>query len=235
MTLAQDTALVFDTDGTLLDARDAVVDAVAEGLDGTYRHFGLTPPPPDKTRIAAAIGLPAARFFRAAWPGGSVPAELSDRFAGEFEIRSTRAEVAALRRGAVSLFPGVEEVLTRLAERGHPLLLFSNACAPYFDAVVEVHGLTRWFARTLSLEEAARRRLARDKTGMVRHLAGNHAAAVVIGDRIHDIEAGRSAGARTVGCLWGFGDETELAGADWRIAEPADLLDLPLARDAATD
>jgi phosphoglycolate phosphatase-like HAD superfamily hydrolase len=228
--MACDTALIFDTDGTLLDARDAIVDAVAEGLADTYRHFDLPPPPTDRARILAAIGLPASRFFREASPAGTVPDELTDRFAGEFEVRSTRAEVAALRRGAVALFPGVEETLAHLAERGHPLLLFSNASAPYFDAVVEVHGLHRFFRRSLSLEEAVRQRAARDKTGMVRHLVADHPRAVVIGDRVHDVEAGRAAGARTVGCLWGFGEPGELSEADWLADEPAGLLALPLTR-----
>lgn len=227
--LAQRTALVFDTDGTLLDARAAVVDAVAEGLEETYRHFGLAPPAPDRARIAAAIGLPSTRYFREAYPPGTVPPALADQFAGEFEVRSTRCEVSALRRGASTLFPGVEETLARLRERGHPLMLYSNAQAPYFEAVVGVHRLQRFFDRALSLEHAVRRRVARDKTGMVRHLCAGFPRAVVIGDRAHDVEAGRACGAATVGCLYGFGGETELAGADWRIESPAAILELPLA------
>jgi len=232
--LPQRVALVFDTDGTLLDARAAVIDAVAAGLTETYLHFGLPADAVDRSRLAAAIGLPASRFFREACRPGSVPAELSDRFACEFELRSTRAEVAALRSGQTALFPGVEETLGKLADRGHPLLLFSNATAPYFEAVVETHGLDRFFARALSLEQAVRLRLARDKTGMVRHLASDHQAAVVIGDRVHDIEAGRAAGARTVGCLYGFGSETELAEADWVVRSFGELLALPLAEQVSS-
>ena len=233
--MAARTALVFDTDGTLLDARAAVVDAVAQGLAETYRHFELAPPEIDRRRIADAIGLPSSRYFREAYPPGTVPAALEDRFAGEFEVRSTRCEVEALRRGASHLYPGVEDMLAALQARGHPLMLFSNAQAPYFEAVLAAHGLRRFFARALSLEQAVRRRLARDKTGMVRHLCADFARAVVIGDRVHDIEAGRAAGARTVGCLYGFGSETELAAADWRVECPAAILDLPLAADATAD
>ncbi len=235
MGLAQRTVLVFDTDGTLLDARSAVVDAVAEGLGETYRHFDLPVPALDRDRIAAAIGLPSSRFFRDVYPPASVPAELTDRFVGEFEVRSTRCEVAALRRGATELFAGVEETLARLRERGHPLMLFSNAQASYFDAVVETHGLRRFFDRALSLEEAVRRRVARDKAGMVRHLCDAFPRAVVIGDRVHDVEAGRACGAKTVGCLYGFGDQDELAAADWRVSVPSSILDLPLAARESAD
>jgi phosphoglycolate phosphatase len=221
-------ALIFDTDGTLLDARSAVVDAVAAGLAETYRRFGLPVPATDRDRIAGAIGLPSAAYYRAAFPPGTVPTGLSDRFAAEFEVHSTRAEVAALRSGATELYPGAEATLARLAERGHPLLLMSNAGSTYFDTVVAVHGLRRFFRRTLSLEEAERRGWAQDKHGMVRHLLVGGGAGIVIGDRAHDLEAGRAAGARTVGCLYGFGDPAELADADWRITSLAELIELPL-------
>lgn len=226
-------ALAFDMDGTLLDGRAAVIDAVADGLAQTYRHFSLTPPPLDRDLIAGAIGLPTSIFFRRAYPPGSVPTEIADAFAGEFEVRSTRAEVAALLRGQTSLYAGVEAMLSALAAQEHELALYSNASEPYFEAVLAAHGLRRWFTRALCLEQAVRRRLARDKKQLVRHLVGGHGAALVIGDRVHDIEAGRAAGARTVGCRYGFGRPEELAGADWCIDAPAELLELPPVARAA--
>jgi len=229
---ALDVALVFDMDGTLLDGREAVVNAVAEGLHETYRHFNLPVPTIDHDRIAAAIGLPTPTFFRAATDPGTVPPELIDRFVGEFEVRSTRAEVAALQRGETDLFAGAEHTLQALVDRGHPLALFSNANDPYFEAVVETHELRRFFHQAISLESAVRQRLARNKAGIVRHLADQHAQAVVIGDRVHDIEAGRSAGALTVGCLYGFGKPEELRSADWTINSLPELLELPLTKSA---
>lgn len=226
--MSQDVALVFDMDGTLLDGREAVVDAVAEGLHETYRHFNLPVPDIDRSRIATAMGLPTPTFFRAACDLETVPADLVDRFIGEFEVRSTRAEVAALQRGETDLYDGAEETLSALVKRGHPLSLFSNANDPYFEAVVTAHGLERFFAQTVSLEHAVRQRLARNKAGIVKHLAGRYPQTVVIGDRVHDIEAGRSAGARTVGCLYGFGAPEEFVAADWTISKLPELLDLPL-------
>jgi phosphoglycolate phosphatase len=228
--LHADVALVFDMDGTLLDGRKAVVDAVVTGLHETYRHFNLPIPDIDRNRIAAAIGLPTPTFFHAACDLDTLPPDLVDRFIGEFEVRSTRAEVAALERGETDLYEGTEETLSILVERGHPLSLFSNANNPYFEAVVKAHGLRRFFRQTVSLENAVRRRLARNKTGIVRHLAGKHTQTVVIGDRVHDIEAGRSAGARTVGCLYGFGTPEEFTSADWTISKLPELLDLPLSK-----
>jgi len=220
--------VIFDTDGTLMDGRHAIVDAVAEGLLATYAHFQLPVPAPDRERISLAMGLPSSTFFRTAFDPATVPAELRDPFAGEFEVQSTRAEVAALRRGESCLYDGAEETLTTLRERGYDLALFSNASEPYFQAVIEVHGLDRWFSRALSLEHAVRRRVARHKPGMVRHLARGYADVVVVGDRIHDIEAGRALGARTIGCRYGFGEPDEFARADWTVGGLREILDLPL-------
>jgi phosphoglycolate phosphatase len=223
--------LIFDTDGTLVDARSAVVDAVCEALTDTYGHFLLPSPPPARERVCAAMGLPAPEFFRACFAPDSVPPAVQAAFAAEFEVRSLRAEVAALRRGAGRLYDGVEETLARLREQGHRLVLFSNAAEPYFRAVVDVYDLDRYFAQTLSLEAAVSRRLARHKAGMARYLAQG-APSVVVGDRVHDIDAGRAAGARTVGCLYGFGVPGEFQDADWQITAPVDLLGLPLSAPA---
>jgi phosphoglycolate phosphatase len=227
--LAQEVAIVFDMDGTLLDGRQAVVEAVATGLAETYQHFCLQEPTIDRSRIAACIGLPTGSFYRTAYEKGTVPAELRDRFVAEFEVRSTRNEVAALRRGEGTLFGGAESTLQTLAERGHPLLLFSNANHPYFAAVVEAHSLDRFFNQALSLENAVRHRVARNKAGMVSHLVQSFPRSVVVGDRVHDIEAGIAAGARTVGCLFGFGGPEEFRQADWTVSSLPEILELPLA------
>jgi phosphoglycolate phosphatase len=49
---------------------------------------------------------------------------------------------------------------------------------------------------------------------------------VMVGDRHHDVEAGRAHGIRTVGVLWGMGDAFELAGADVLVETPAALAEV---------
>jgi len=228
MLLPSEVVLVFDTDGTLLDGRQAVVAAVAEGLINTYSHFNLQISNPDLARISDAIGLPATEFFSAAFDPDTVPASLQTQFAGEFEIHSTRAEVAAIECGKTNLYEGTEETLATLVKRGYPMALFSNANARYFETVVRVHRLDRFFEKTISLEKAIHTRLAHTKAEIVQHLAQGYPAAVVIGDRIHDIDAGKSAGASTVGCLFGFGKVSEFDQARWTINCPQEILELPL-------
>lgn len=230
-----DRVIVFDTDGTLMDGRVAVLDAVAHALAATYEHFELQLPVLDRERMGLAMGLPAPAFFRTAFDPATVPEELQHAFIAEFEVKSIRAEVAALRRGDSHLYPGVPEALDALAGQGFALALYSNTSRPYFDTVVEVHGLARWFSRTLCLEDAMRRRLARGKAGMVRHLSRGYRHVIVVGDRVHDIEAGQEAGAMTVGCRYGFGAPDELEDADWCIDQLSELQALPFCQDGSSD
>lgn len=230
-----DRIIVFDTDGTLMDGRVAVLDAVASALADTYEHFELPLPTLDHDRIGLAMGLPVTAFFHTAFDPATVPADLRHAFVGEFEVRSIRSEVATLRRGETHLYPGAIDALAFLRERGFALALYSNAARPYFDTVLEVHELGRWFNCTLCLEEAVRRRLARDKAGMVRHLSRGHRHVVVVGDRVHDIEAGQEAGAVTVGCRYGFGAQDEFDDAHWCIDELSELKTLPFVQAGTTD
>lgn len=219
---------LFDMDGTLLDSRAAVCDAVAAGLRRAYAEFDLPIAEPDRDLIADCMGLPTDLYFERAYPPATVPENLRPAFALAYGRHTADEEVVAIARGETRLYDGVDEALAELKRRGHELLLFSNAGEIYFDAVVEGHGLRRHFTRTLSLERARDEGIAADKTGMVRALVDDPARAVVVGDRAGDIEAGRAAGARTTGCLYGFGSRNELRAADWLVDGPLEWLGLPL-------
>jgi phosphoglycolate phosphatase len=219
--------LLFDMDGTLLDSRAAVVDAVADGLVDAYRHHDLPPATPDRDLIADCMGLPSREYFATAYPPGTVPSDLRDAFAETYGRLTAEHEVAAITGGRTALYPGVAETLAILKTR-HELILFSNAGAVYFRAVIAGHDLEVYFSNSLCIEEAVDQGVATDKAGMVRALVDDPAHAVVVGDRAGDIEAGRAAGARTVGCLHGFGSPAELQNADWLIDSLPGLLDLRL-------
>jgi phosphoglycolate phosphatase len=53
-------------------------------------------------------------------------------------------------------------------------------------------------------------------------------ACLMLGDRLHDIEAAKANAIRSIGALWGYGglDELEAAGADAVAATPGDVVKL---------
>jgi phosphoglycolate phosphatase-like HAD superfamily hydrolase len=217
---------LFDMDGTLLDSTAAVVDAVATGLTRAYAHHHLPPVEPDIALISRCMGLATHAYFEQAFPADSVPENLRSEFALSYGRFTAEEEVAAIDRGETRLYDGVAESLTALKSRGHTLLLFSNAGEIYFDAIIQGHDFKRWFTRTLCVERARREELAMDKNAMVRVMIDDPGNAIVIGDRIHDIDAGRLAGARTIGCLYGFGEASEFVTADWTVDSPAGWLNI---------
>ena len=139
---------LFDMDGTLLDSSAAVVDAVAAGLLRAYDHHGLAPAPADRSLISRCMGLPTDAYFRAAFAPDTVPESLREEFAVTYGHFTADAEEEAVSAGATRLYNAVPDALDALRAQGHRLLLFSNAGARYFRAIMAGHGLERWFERT---------------------------------------------------------------------------------------
>ncbi len=79
--------------------------------------------------------------------------------------------------------------------------------------ILKSFGLARWFRGIVgpareALYEPKPQTLAR---AVVLAEAGKHR--VMIGDRLHDIVAGKANGCRTIGVTWGIGSRAELVGA----------------------
>lgn len=62
---------------------------------------------------------------------------------------------------------------------------------------------------------------------MVRHVVESlrleRSETVIIGDRVHDIEAGRENGIFAVGAAWGYGTAEEFVAADYICESPANV------------
>jgi phosphoglycolate phosphatase len=48
----------------------------------------------------------------------------------------------------------------------------------------------------------------------------------MVGDRHHDVDAGRAHRLTTIGVLWGMGDRDELSQADHVVSTPEELVEL---------
>jgi phosphoglycolate phosphatase len=222
-------AVVYDLDGTLLDSRSAVVEAVAAGVRDVLERHGIVAVPPDPGRIRDAMGLPAPRYFRSILPGNL------HHLADEVQAAATRLEVEALAEGRGRLYPGAAALLHRLHEAGARQAVISNAQAPYFRAAVEHLGLTAVVEWTECFEDIPassddpKRVLL---TRALEQMAADAAETLMVGDRREDIAAGRALGCMTVGVTHGFGQRGELDLADHvfdRLESIAELLETPSA------
>jgi len=213
----------FDLDGCLIQSDAAIRDA----LDAAMRVLGLPAvcdeearrcvgPPLVRNliRIMAAYGLDVSSERGGSLLAGAVQAyreryvqvgyDLTAPVDGVVAMLDELARVLPMERTViVTAKPTVmsEALLERLGLRPR----FAAVYGGPLGVTVEEKPVT--LARALAEHRVAGR------------------AAVMIGDREHDVRAGRSCGTATVGVLWGAGERAELeqAGADHIVTAPAEL------------
>jgi phosphoglycolate phosphatase len=213
----------FDLDGCLIQSDAAIRDA----LDVAMAVLGL--PAVDDEEARRCIGPPLVMNLIRIMAAHGLDAS-TDRGATLLEdaVDGYRQRYVTV---GYELTEPVEGVIAMLDELAHALpvertVIVTAKPTAMSEALLVRLGLRSRFAAVyggplgVDVEEKPAT-LARALTAQ--RVAGG--AAVMIGDREHDVRAGRSCGTATVGVLWGAGgrDELERAGADHIVAAPAEL------------
>ena len=214
-------AVVFDLDGTLVDSRVAVIEAVSAGILEVTAEEGLPAPDIDPERLRSALGQPAPEYFR------TVLGETLGHLAPRVKEAATRHEVEAFASGRGRLFDGVLEALDTLRAHGLRLAAVSNAQAPYFDAALDHSGLAARLDHRECYEDLPADVSPPFKAALLRRalaaLGVDASETVMAGDRADDIEAGTALGCTTLAIGFGFGSPEELAGAHLHLSSFAEL------------
>jgi HAD superfamily hydrolase (TIGR01509 family) len=141
-------AVVFDMDGVLVDTEgywDAARRQVADESGGRWH--------PDATTDMMGMSAPEwSRYMHDELGVGAEPEEINRRVV---------AQVLERVEEGPPLLPGAADAVEGLAARW-PLGLASSANRPVIEAVLEVSGLARFFAATVSSEEVERGKPAPD-------------------------------------------------------------------------
>jgi len=133
--------------------------------------------------------------------------------------RITELELVAIaERGR--LFPGVRETLEALRDAGCRIALCTNGDRRYAELVLSSCGILDLFDALQTNDDAQTTKAKRVRELLTRV---EHDRAFMIGDRYHDVEAGRANGCTVVGAAYGYGGAEELATADLRIDRFTDL------------
>ncbi len=203
---------MFDLDGTLIDTKDDLAEAVNVTLD----RLGL--PRQDPRTLWSYVGHGGRVLLERAL--GAAHAPMLDRAVGIFMpwYREHLLDHSAL-------YPGMREVIDRLARDGATLSVLTNKPADMSAAIVAGVGLAARFPRIIGGDSLPVRKP--DPAGLRTLIADAgvpSAATLMIGDSAIDVATGRNAGVATCGVLWGFADRAvEEAGADVLIRLPAEL------------
>ncbi len=130
------------------------------------------------------------------------------------------------------VYPGIEDALKRLRDRGDTLFVATSKPEPFATRIIEHFRLADYFQRVWGSELNGTRS---DKASLIAHILDkeelNPKETVMVGDRFHDAVGARANGVIPVGVLWGYGNEQELETAQCKVLlrTPAELASFVIA------
>ncbi|MCI8659961.1 MAG: HAD family hydrolase [Lachnospiraceae bacterium] len=208
--------VLFDLDGTLTDSREGIINSIEYML----RFYGISVE--DRESLLPWLGPPLKDSLmkyhgfdeRTALEGVEKYREYFDR-QGIFENR---------------LFPGIEDMLFCLKEKGYVLLVATSKPEVAAVRVLKHFDLEKYFdyigGATLDDSRVKKGDVIRyvlEKCGVE-----DKSLATMVGDREHDIQGAKENGLKAVGVLYGYSAPGELAdaAADYLVNTPKDLVKL---------
>ena len=205
--------LLFDLDGTLTDPRPGIVRCMKHALD----RIGA--PCPSGDVLASFIGPSLRGTF-------ATLLDTSDRGLIERAMALYREEYGDAGLFENHVYNGVAQMLDHVRLITPALFVATLKLKAYADRIVHHLGLDRYFAGVYGSELEGR---FDDKIDLLAHLLATEGIsaerAIMIGDRAGDIVGARANRVRSIGVLWGYGSESELADAcaDGLCASPSEL------------
>ena len=211
-------AVLLDLDGTLSGSRP--------GIAASFRHTleTLGHDPATAGDLTWAVGPPiAVSLARLLEPFGDNRVDAA--------LTIYRARYSTVGLYDCTVYPGIVPLLDRLREAGMVLCIATSKRRDFAERVIDHLGL-RAYVRGVygALPEGG----LDHKQDLLAHILTVESltpdTCVMLGDRLHDIEAAKANAIRSIGALWGYGGRVELeaAGADAIAAEPADVARLVL-------
>ena len=199
-------AAIFDFDGVIIDSLRA-------RRDGHQRHA-------PGTRLPAAAGRRARTLHRPSHAEGVRRADGSQpraRRPSPAYVATYHEQFERVYLEQTRLVDGIAEVLRGLTI---PLGLATAKERRFVGPLLDRFGL--------EFDVISAPELAEPKSETVARALESLGArdAVVVGDRVYDVDAARANGLRVIGVTWGIGDRDELRGADLVVERPAELASL---------
>lgn len=197
-------AVLFDLDGTLINSIDHIIACWQETVR-TCLGREIT-----REELLPTLGRALLECFEEMAPGRSE------------EMREVyRAHQKSTHDTMVTLVPGTREALDRLRDAGLTLGVVTSKGLPVASEGLNLFGLMPYFSTLVTYEDTTRHKPnPAPLLVAVERLGIDPARMLYIGDAVVDIQAGKAAGMRTAGVLWGAGDRDSLI-----VAQPDYLFD----------
>ena len=200
--------ILFDLDGTLWNATDALSVSWAVALKDAPDVKQL----PTKEQLESVMGMTAEELMATLFPTLT-----KERHLELFE-RCCQVENVYLREHGGTLYPEMEETLSRLSEK-LPLFIVSNCNAEYIPCFLDAHKLHSYFRDWECIGRTGKPK--GDNIQLVVQRNGLEHP-VYIGDTSMDQDAAGKAGVPFIHAAYGFGQVTGIP----KIQAPKELLKL---------
>jgi len=210
---------IFDLDGTLTDPKEEIIKSYQYALSAFGVDF-------DPGQIAKFIGPPLRDIFRDLY---NLPEPDVEKAVAKF--RECFAQIGLTE---TFVFPEIPETLQKLKDSGRVLAVATSKYHVFAGATLKHFDLEKYFSFVSGDEPDGRLskngkfdiiRIALDTLDPVRKMS-----AVMIGDRMYDIEGAAENGIDSIAVTWGYGSQAEFsdAGATWVAHSPDELCRLIL-------
>ncbi len=188
--------IVFDWDGTLMDSAGGIVACIQEAS----REMGL--PVPSRERASHVIGLGLMDSLRFAVP--DLPESGYARFAELYREQFTA------RQGAMTLFPGVRELLESLCSKGYRLAIATGKSRRGLDRALADSGLGACITASRCADETNPKPHPAMLNELMAELGHAPHELLMIGDTSHDLDMASSALVDAVAVTYGAHPEDQL-------------------------
>lgn len=202
--------ILFDLDGTLTDSAPGIKNCVRFG----YESLGLQAP--SEEQLQDFIGPPLYLGARLA----GLPGELIEDFIAAYRVRF--AEVGWQEN---SVYPGILDLLTGLQASGYRLAVATSKPEVFARKIVAHFGMEHFFDFIGGATLDNTRSLKADVISYVLENLGNPEAAIMVGDREHDVLGAKIIGLDAIAVTWGYGSATEIAACEpkWVVNEATEV------------
>ena len=202
--------ILFDLDGTLTDSGLGITRAVQYALG----QMGYEVPP--RESLFSFIGPPLHKSFQKHY---GMDEETSREAVRQFRVYYN--QMGGILENEV--YPGVREMLDTLKKAGKRLIIATSKPQAAAELVMHHFGLDEYIPEIVGGTDDPRRNT---KGKVIAWVLGENGvdptAAIMVGDREHDVLGAAENGISAIGITWGYGDRQELESAGAKI-----VLDTP--------
>lgn len=187
----------FDLDGTITDPKEGITKSVTHALS----HFGISVEDPDT--LSYFIGPPLCENFQTAYG-------LSETQAME-ALAVYRQRYSTVGWSENIPYPDIERCLSTLKAAGKVLIIATSKAEPYAVKILTHFGLSKYFDHICGtpMDDPKQTKADVIRAALARGNVTDLSRAVMVGDRLHDIQGAHEAGLKAIGVLYGYGDRQE--------------------------